>query len=102
MQNAKKTIKTKGKESPFMKPTGQPLIDQWVLFNRPKISNGATRRHYPKQRCLHLEKENGQKFPLLQNGDIAFYKLIKKGVTEAAVREKVIEGQKLLGWMPNA
>lgn len=97
MQNAKKTIKTKGKESPFLKTTGQPLLDQWTLVQQTKDIKRSDSTNLPKTEMFKASVGKWSKVSTPQNGDVAFYKLIKKGVTEAAVREKVIEGQKLLG-----
>ncbi|HEY5234832.1 MAG TPA: hypothetical protein VIJ14_01535, partial [Rhabdochlamydiaceae bacterium] len=97
MQNAKKTIKTKGKESPFLKTTGHPLIDQWTLIQQTKDIKRSDSTTFPKTEMFKAREGKWSKVSTPQNGDVAFYKLIKKGVTEAAVREKVIEGQKLLG-----
>ncbi len=97
MQNAKKTIKTKGEESPFLKPTGQPLVDQWALVQQTKDIKRSDSTTLPKTEMFKANEGKWSKISTPLNGDVAFYKLIKKGVTEAAVREKVIEGQKLLG-----
>jgi GcvH upstream region-like protein len=97
MQNAKKTIKTKGKESPFLKTTGQPLYDQWTLVQQIKDIKRSDSTTLSKIEMFKASVGKWSKVSTPQNGDVAFYKLIKKGVTEAAVREKVIEGQKLLG-----
>ena len=97
MQNAKKTIKTKGKESPFLKTTGQPLYDQWKLVQQTKDIKRSDSTTLSKTEMFKASEGKWSKVSIPQNGDVAFYKLIRKGVTEAAVREKVIEGQKLLG-----
>ncbi len=97
MQNAKKTIKTKGKESPFLKTTGQPLYDQWMLLQQIKDIKRSDSTTLSKTEMFKAGEGKWSKVSTPQNGDVAFYKLVKKGVTEAAVREKVIEGQKLLG-----
>lgn len=97
MQNAKKAIKTSGKESPFLKTTGEPLVDQWILVQQTKDIKRSDSTTLPKAEMFTAKEGKWSKVSIPQNGDIAFYRLIKKGVTEASIREKVVEGQKLLG-----
>ncbi|HEX2579523.1 MAG TPA: SurA N-terminal domain-containing protein [Rhabdochlamydiaceae bacterium] len=97
MQNARKTIKEKGNESPFLKTTGQPLVDQWALVQQTKEIKRSDSTSLPKTEMFNVTEGKWSKVSIPQNGDVAFYRLIKKGVAEAAIQEKVIEGQKLLG-----
>lgn len=97
MQNAKKAIKTNGKESPFLKSTGQPLVDQWTLVQQTKDIKRSDATTLSKTEMFQSKEGKWSKISIPQNGDVAFYQLIKKGVTEAAIRDKVVEGQKLLG-----
>ena len=97
MQKARDAIQTSGKESPFLKTTGQPLVDQWVLVQQTKDIKRSDSTTLPKAEMFNAAEGKWSKVSILQNGDVAFYRLIKKGVAEAAIREKVIEGQKLLG-----
>ena len=97
MQNARKTIKERGKESSFLKATGQPLIDQWALVQQTKEIKRSDSTTLPKAEMFNVKEGKWSKVSTPQNGDVAFYRLIKKGASEAAIRDKVIEGQKLLG-----
>jgi GcvH upstream region-like protein len=97
MQNAKKAIKTSGKDSSFLKITGQPLIDQWTLVQQIKDIKRSDPTTFSKMEMFKAPEGKWSKVSIPQNGDLAFYRLIKKGVTEAAIKDKIIEGQRLLG-----
>ena len=97
MQNAKKSIETSGKESPFLNQTGQALADQWMLVQQTKDIKRSDPTTLSKSEMFQAFEGQWSTVSIPQNGDLAFYRLIKRGVSEAAVKEKVIEGQRLLG-----
>ncbi len=73
------------------------MIDQWILVQQTKEIKRSDATTLSKSEMFNALRENGRKVSTPQNGDVAFYRLIKKGVTEAAIQDKVIEGQRLLG-----
>jgi GcvH upstream region-like protein len=97
MQNAKKTIETNGNDSPFLKKAGEPLIDQWTLIQQTKDIKRSDATNLSKMEMFKSPEGKWSKVSTPQNGDLAFYRLIKKGVTESAIKESVAEGQRLLG-----
>lgn len=97
MQEAKKTIKTNGADALFLKKTGNPLVDQWTLVQQTKEIKRSDPTTLSKIEMFAAPEGNWSEVSIPQNGDLAFYQLVKKGVTEAAIQEKVLEGQRMLG-----
>ncbi len=97
MQNAKKAIETHGKESSFLKTTGQPLVDQWTLIEHTKEIKRSDPTTLSKVDMFTSPEGKWSNVSVPSNGDLAFYRLIKKGSSEPTIKDKVVEGQRLLG-----
>jgi len=97
MQNAKKNIESQGAASPFLKTTGQPLLDQWTLTSQTKEIKRSDATTLSKEDMFAGAEGHWSRVTTPRNGDLAFFRLIKKGISEHAIADKVAEGQRLLG-----
>jgi GcvH upstream region-like protein len=97
MQNAKKNIESQGAASPFLKTTGQPLLDQWTLIQETKEIKRSDATTLSKEDMFTAAEGRWSRVSTSRNGDLAFFRLVKKGVSEQTIADKVAEGQHLLG-----
>lgn len=97
MQNAKKNIESQGNASPFLKTTGQPLLDQWTLVQETKEIKRSDTTTLSKEDMFTAAEGRWSRVSTSRNGDLAFFRLVKKGVSEQTIADKVAEGQHLLG-----
>jgi hypothetical protein len=97
MQNAKKTIESQGEESPYVKTAGEPLIDQWAIVSQTKEIKRSDVTTLPKPEMFTSIEGKWSPLSMPQNGDLAFFRLIKKAPSEQTVLDKVVEGQRHLG-----
>jgi GcvH upstream region-like protein len=97
MQNAKKNIESQGTASPFLKTTGQPLLDQWTLVQETKEIKRSDTTTLSKEEMFTAAEGRWSQVSTPRNGDLAFFRLVKKGISEQTIADKVAEGQRLLG-----
>ncbi len=97
MQNAKKNIESQGNASSFLKTTGQPLLDQWTLVQETKEIKRSDTTTLSKEDMFTAAEGRWSRVSTSRNGDLAFFRLVKKGVSEQTIADKVAEGQHLLG-----
>jgi hypothetical protein len=97
MQNAKKTIESQGEESPYVKAAGEPLIDQWAIVSQTKAIKRSDATTLSKHEMFTSVEGKWSPVSMPQNGDLAFFRLIKKASSEQTVLDKVVEGQRHLG-----
>jgi GcvH upstream region-like protein len=97
MRSAKKAVETSGSESPFLKMTGQPLLDQWILVQKTKEIKRSDSTTLSKAEMFTSSEGRWSEISVPENGDLAFYRVVKKGSSAPTVKDKVAEGQRLLG-----
>lgn len=93
MQNAKKSVESKGDESPYLKASGEPF----TLVRQTKEVKRSDTTTLSKEEMFAAAEGQWSSISTPRNGDLAFFRLIKKGISDQAIAEKVAEGQRLLG-----
>jgi hypothetical protein len=97
MESAKKNIEAQGDESLFLKKGGDPLLDQWMLAKQTKEIKRSDATSLSKADMFAVPEGNWSSVSAPANGDLAFFRLLKKGTGQTAVAEKIVEGQRTLG-----
>lgn len=96
MEEAKKSIKDKGDSSPFVKSTGDALKDQWLLVKRPATIKRSDPTSLSKEELFTANEGHWSSISMSPNGDIAFFRLLGREVSQEAFENQVSEGQRIL------
>ncbi len=97
MKNAQKTIKLQGDESLYLKTAGEPLIDQWAIVRQIKEIKRSDTTTLSKAEMFTAAEGKWSPISTPENGDLAFFRLVKKGPSEQTVADQVVKGQRHLG-----
>lgn len=91
MEEAKKSIQKEGESSPFL------TAGLWSLVKETKDVKRSEMTTLPKTEMFSAVEGSWSSISKPSNGDLAFFRLIKKGVGSNLKPDQVVEGQRLLG-----
>lgn len=97
MQEAKKSIQTRGEGSSFTHQTGDPLKDQFLLTKNQREVKRSDPLTLSKEELFTQTAGYWSSVSTPSNGDLAFFRLIELQKSRENVADKVEEGQKILG-----
>lgn len=96
MEEAKKSVKDKGDDSPFVKSTGDPLKDQWLLVKRSATIKRSDPTALSKEELFTANEGQWSSISTPPNGDVAFFRLVSKEASQEVIETQVNEGQRML------
>lgn len=96
MEEARKSVIKEGDKSPYLTAQGDPLKDQWVLVKCNQDIKRSDRTTFSKGAVF--ETAAGQWSPVLPSsqGDVTFFKLVKKTGNPDSITDQLNDGQKML------
>jgi GcvH upstream region-like protein len=97
MEAAKKNIEAAGEESSYLKMAGHSLLDQWALVKKTEDIKRSDSTTLSKAEMFKGAEGTWSAVSMPANGDLAFFRLVKRGMGQQTVANKVSEGQRLLG-----
>lgn len=97
MEGAKKNIREKGEESPFLKPAENRLCDQWLLSKKRVTIKRSDATFLPKEELFTVAEGSWSSVCTPVNGDISFFKLLSRKANEDRFNQQIDQGQQILG-----
>jgi len=96
MQAAEKDIREKGDESPYLKPSGDPLKDQWLLVKNTTTVKRSDSVGLPKEEMFMAKEGDWSSISTPLNGDLAFFRVLSLQGNEDPMTDQLAEGQGIL------
>ena len=97
MLRAKKSIQLEQEASKFLTLSNHRLIDQWKLVKQDLEIKRSDTTTLPKEEMFSNELGSWSSIVTPKGGDVAFFRLLKRDVSDLSVHEQVQDGQKLIG-----
>ncbi len=96
MEEARKSVMKEGSLSPYLASQGDPLKDQWQLIKCDQEIKRSDKTTFAKGDMFETEDGKWSQVLLSSQGDVTFFKLLKKTVAHESITEQINEGQKFL------
>ncbi len=97
MTHAKASIQKEGDASKFLTPSGDVLVDQWVLSKRHQEIKRSDTTELSKTEMFTESVGSWSSISTPHGGNAAFFHLLERDAADLKVHEQVSEGQKLIG-----
>jgi GcvH upstream region-like protein len=97
MEEARKSIQEMGDASPFLKATGDPMRDQWLLTKRLVDVKRSNLTPFSKEEAFSLKVQNWSEVHPGSDGAITFFRLLERKEQSDSIAEEIDLGQKILG-----
>jgi hypothetical protein len=96
MEEARKSVIKEGEKSPYLIGQGDPLKDQWLLLKCDQDIKRSDRTTFSKAAVFEIP--TGEWSPVLPSsqGDVTFFRLVKKTENPDPITDQVSDGQKML------
>lgn len=96
MEEAKRSIREKGDNSPYLTLSEDPLKDQWRLVKRSTTIKRSDTSNFIKEEMFSATEGAWSSVSTPLNGDTAFFRLLNRQTAQDGVSEQIDEGQRIL------
>lgn len=97
MERAKISIQKEGGSSPFLTSSGNRLMDQWTLSKRTEHIKRSDTTELAKAEMFTQNIGSWSSVATPLGGNVSFFYLLARDVSELKVHDQVSAGQKLIG-----
>lgn len=96
MEEARKSVMKEGSLSPYLTSCKDPLKDQWQLIKCDQEIKRSDKTGFAKGNMFETEDGTWSQVLLSSQGDVTFFKLLKKTKVPDPITEQITEGQRFL------
>ena len=97
MEEARESLIQEKSDSSYIKQSGDPLQDQWMLVKNVREVKRSDPLDFSKQELFALAAGSWSKVNTPEHGNINFYYLTKKESGTDSISEQLDQAQKILG-----